>query len=137
MTLGLITAIVLANGSVIKAVGMILLGLLLGIVGTDVSSGDIRFAFGIQHLYDGIGFVPLAMGLFGISEIVANLESSERRELISSKIKGLWPSREDFRRSCRAVLRGTGLGMFLGRSEERRVGKECVSTCRSRCSPYH
>src|SRR3546814_4002513 len=105
MTLGLITAIVLANGSVIKAVGMILLGLLLGIVGTDVSSGDIRFAFGIQHLYDGIGFVPLAMGLFGISEIVANLESSERRELISSKIKGLWPSREDFRRSWRAVLR--------------------------------
>src|SRR3546814_18554924 len=54
------------------------------------------------------------MGLFGISEIVANLESSERRELISSKIKGLWPSREDFRRSWRAVLRGTGLGMFLG-----------------------
>jgi TctA family transporter len=114
MVLGLVGAVVLARGSVLKATAMILLGLLLGIVGTDVNSGAARFAFGIPELTDGIGVVSVAMGLFGFAEIITNLESPEKREVLAGKIGGLWITREQFRKAWPAVLRGTGLGSVLG-----------------------
>jgi TctA family transporter len=114
MVLGLVFAVVLARGSVLKAVGMIFLGMLLGLVGTDVNTGNTRFTFGIDDLFDGLGFVPLAMGVFGIAEIITNLANQERRDLVSSKVTGLMPTREDLRRSIGPILRGTGLGAFLG-----------------------
>jgi putative tricarboxylic transport membrane protein len=114
MVLGLVFAVVLARGSVLKAVGMIFLGMLLGLVGTDVNTGNTRFTFGIDDLFDGLGFVPLAMGVFGIAEIISNLANQERRDLVSSKVTGLMPTREDLRRSVGPILRGTGLGAFLG-----------------------
>jgi putative tricarboxylic transport membrane protein len=114
MTLGLITAVVLAQGALFKAFGMIALGILLGAVGSDVNTGADRLTFGLAELSDGIGFVPLAMGLFAIPEIIRNLEHTEERSVLTEKIHGLWPSREDFRRSWPAVLRGTGVGAVLG-----------------------
>jgi TctA family transporter len=114
MVLGLIGAVVLAHGSLLKAIAMIILGLLLGIVGTDVNSGVPRFAFGIPELTDGIGVVTVAMGLFGFAEIIGNLEVTKAREMISAKIKGFWLTKEQFRKAWPAVLRGTGLGSILG-----------------------
>jgi putative tricarboxylic transport membrane protein len=114
MVLGLVFAVVLARGSAVKAVGMIFLGMLLGLVGTDVNTGNTRFTFGIDDLFDGLGFVPLAMGVFGIAEIITNLANQSRRDLVSSKVTGLMPTREDLRRSIGPILRGTGLGAFLG-----------------------
>jgi putative tricarboxylic transport membrane protein len=114
MILGLIGAVVLAHGSLLKAICMIVLGLLLGIVGTDVNSGTARFAFGIPELIDGIGVVSVAMGLFGFAEIVTNLETTEKRELVTSKVSTLWLTKDQFKRAWPAVLRGTGLGSVLG-----------------------
>ena len=115
MVLGLIGAVVLASGSLLKAVGMIVLGLLLGVVGTDVNSGTVRFAFDVPELIDGIGFVAIAMGVFGYGEIIANLSRpEEEREVFSAKVQGLLPTREDFRRMTPAILRGTALGSVLG-----------------------
>jgi len=111
---GLLAATILASGSVIKAVGMVCLGLLLGMVGIDVSSGSTRLTFGSTDLYDGIDFVVIAVGLFGIAEIAVNLESSEARGSLAGKITRLWPTREDFRKAWPATLRGTALGTFLG-----------------------
>src|SRR5512147_2552619 len=90
MVLGLIGAVVLAHGSLVKAIAMIILGLLLGIVGTDVNSGMARFAFGVPEMTDGLGVVSVAMGLFGFAEIITNLESKAKRELVTSKVSGLW-----------------------------------------------
>jgi len=115
MVLGLIGAVVLASGSLIKAVAMIVLGLLLGLVGTDVNSGVARFAFDIPELSDGIGFIVIAMGVFGYGEIIANLSvKEEHREVFTGKVKGLMPTREDFKRLVPAVLRGTSIGSVLG-----------------------
>ena len=114
MVLGLVVATVLAHGSLLKAIAMVLLGLLLGLVGTDVSSGMMRFTLGIYELCDGIGFVGLAMGLFGIAELISNLELKGSREVFTSKIGRLMPSREDFRRMWKPILRGTALGSALG-----------------------
>ena len=115
MVLGLIGAVVLASGSLLKAVAMIVLGLLLGIVGTDVNSGVARFSFDIPELTDGIGFVAIAMGVFGYGEIIANLSRpDEEREVFTAKVKGLFPTKEDFKRMVPAVLRGTALGSALG-----------------------
>ncbi len=114
MTLGLIAAVVLAHGSVIKAVGMILLGLLLGLVGTDVNSGMARFSFSIPELSDGIGFVAVAMGVFGFAEIIKNLEQGEEREIFVNKVGSLMPTMQDLKEAFPAVLRGTGLGSLLG-----------------------
>src|SRR5438128_1868872 len=83
--------------------------LLLGIVGTDVNSGVLRFTFNIPELSDGIGFVIVAMGMFGTAEIVANLELKENREIFTKEVKNLWPTKDDFKRSWAAVLRGTAL----------------------------
>ena len=114
MVLGLIGAVVLASGSLVKAIAMIVTGLLLGIVGTDVNSGTQRFAFGVPELSDGIGVVGVAMGLFGFAEIITNLESTEKRVLVTNKVKGLWITMEQFKAAWPAVLRGTGLGSVLG-----------------------
>jgi putative tricarboxylic transport membrane protein len=114
MVLGLVASVVLANGSVLKAVGMIVLGLLLGLIGLDVNSGIPRFTFGMPQLYDGVNFVVVAMGVFGLGEIIHNLEQGEARSIISRKIGGLMPTRADLKRIVAPVLRGTFLGSALG-----------------------
>jgi len=114
MILGLIGAVVLAHGSLLKAIAMVVLGLLLGLVGTDVNSGAARFAFGVPELIDGLGIVSVAMGLFGFAEILTNLESTEKRELITAKVSGLWLTKQQFKDAWPAVLRGTGIGSILG-----------------------
>ncbi|MCK0209952.1 tripartite tricarboxylate transporter permease [Starkeya koreensis] len=114
MVLGLIAAIVLAHGSVLKALGMIVLGLLLGCVGTDVESGALRMALGLPGLFDGIGFVPLAMGLFGVGEIIRNIENDRHQSVMQTRVRDLWPSRDDFRRFWPATGRGTLIGCILG-----------------------
>jgi len=113
MVLGLIGAVVLAQGSLVKAVAMIILGLFFGLVGTDLNSGQQRFTFGLPELSDGIGFVTIAMGLFGVAEIVTNLEKKEGRT-IGAIIGSLMPNKEEIRRSIPAVLRGTSVGSVLG-----------------------
>ena len=117
MLFGLIAAVALAHGSVIKAIAMIFLGLLLGLVGTDPNTGNGRYSFDIPVLADGIGFVPLAIGVFGIGEIISNLKrgtSEEGRSVLAEKISGLWPTPDDFRRCWGAWTRGTVLGSVLG-----------------------
>jgi putative tricarboxylic transport membrane protein len=115
MVLGLIGAVVLASGSLIKALAMIVLGLLIGLVGTDVNSGVARFSFDIPELTDGISFVVIAMGIFGYGEIISNLsQDEEKREVFTGKVTGLMPTAEDFKRMAPAVLRGTALGSVLG-----------------------
>ena len=115
MILGLIGAVVLASGSLLKAIGMIVLGLLLGLVGTDVNSGVARYSFDVPELTDGIGFVAIAMGVFGYGEIIANLSRpDDEREVFTAKVSGLFPTKEDFKRMIPAVLRGTALGSSLG-----------------------
>jgi putative tricarboxylic transport membrane protein len=118
MVLGLIGAIVLARGSVIKAMSMATLGLLFGLVGTDTSTNAQRFTFGVVELFDGIDFTVIAMGVLGIAEIIANLEEAEEdRQSYATTVKGLgiWHmSREDFRRAWPAVIRGSIVGSALG-----------------------
>ncbi len=115
MVLGLIGAVVLASGSLVKAISMILLGLLLGQINTDVISGVPRFSFDVPELTDGIGFVGIAMGVFGFGEIIANLgQPEESREVFTKDVKGLWPTFQDFKDAWPAVLRGTALGSILG-----------------------
>ena len=114
MVLGLVAAVVLASGSLLKAIAMVFLGLIMGLVGSDVNSGVRRFCFGLSELADGIGFVVVAMGLFGFAEIVTNLERKERREIFTSKVEGLLPTFADLRASWKAVVRGTILGSLLG-----------------------
>ena len=114
MVLGLIGAVVLASGSLPKAICMILLGLLLGMVGTDVNSGVARFDFGIPELQDGIDFAVVAMGVFGLAEIMNNLAQKENRVNITDKIGSLYPNKQEFKEAAPAVLRGTLLGSSLG-----------------------
>jgi TctA family transporter len=115
MVLGLIGAVVLASGSLVKAIAMIVLGLLLGQVNTDVISGVPRFSFDVPELTDGIGFVGIAMGVFGFGEIIANLgQPEEDREVFTKDVKGLWPTLQDFKDAWGAVIRGTALGSVLG-----------------------
>jgi TctA family transporter len=115
MVMGLIGAVVLASGSLVKAIAMILLGLLIGQINTDVISGVPRYSFDIPELTDGISFVVIAMGVFGFGEIIVNLSRpAETREVFTKDVKGLWPTKEDFRQATPAVLRGTVLGSVLG-----------------------
>ncbi|MFA5905083.1 MAG: tripartite tricarboxylate transporter permease [Desulfobacula sp.] len=111
---GLIGSIVLASGSIIKAIGMIVVGLLMGMVGTDVTSGLQRFCFGVSELADGIGFVALAMGLFGISDIISSLEKGEKRDILKGKLTGFMLSKKEFLTCIPATLRGTLSGCLLG-----------------------
>lgn len=115
MVLGLIGAVVLASGSLIKAIAMIILGLLLAQINTDVISGTARYSFDIPELTDGIGFVVIAMGVFGFGEIISNLgQPAEHREVFTKDVKGLWPTKQDFHDAWPAVVRGTALGSILG-----------------------
>jgi len=114
MVMGLVASVVLAHGSLIKAIAMILLGLLLGLVGTDVTSGTPRFTFDIPQLADGINFVIVAMGMFGLGEIIRNLENEETRDVFARKITGLLPTWLDIKTIIPPVLRGTALGSALG-----------------------
>jgi putative tricarboxylic transport membrane protein len=114
VVLGLIASITLASGSTLKALAMVVLGLLLGTVGQDIYSGTPRFTFGQRELYGGLNFVSLAVGLFGVAEILRNLESETKRTVMVKKVTNLWLSKEDFRRITAPVLRGTGLGSALG-----------------------
>jgi TctA family transporter len=114
MVLGLVAATVLAHGSLTKAIAMVVFGLLLGLIGTDVNSGVLRFTFDVPELSDGISFVVVAMGMFGTAEIIANLEQGDKREVFTAKVGRLMPSREDIKRAWPAVMRGSALGSFLG-----------------------
>src|SRR6478752_1207283 len=115
MVLGLIFAVVLAKGSVLKAMAMILTGLLLSMVGSDLETGAGRMTFDIAELSDGIGFTNVAMGLFGFAEIIRNLEmSQESRDIVKGKISGLMPTRQDLIDASGAIARGTVLGSLLG-----------------------
>ena len=116
MVLGLTAAVVLAHGDLVKAVAMILVGLLFGLVGTDVNSGIARYSFGISELSDGIGFVSVAMGMFGFSEIITNLEKREanRDDAHISKVQSLMPSWDDIRMSAGPIMRGTAIGTIFG-----------------------
>ena len=114
MVLGLVASVVLASGSLLNAIGMVLLGLLLGLVGTDVNSGVARYTFELPQLADGINFVIVAMGMFGIGEIIRNLEHEETRNLVMKKVSGLMLSKDEFKRIIAPVLRSTGLGSVLG-----------------------
>lgn len=114
MVLGLVAAVVLASGSLLNAIGMVLLGLLLGLIGTDVNSGAQRYTFDLPELADGINFVIVAMGMFGIGEIIRNLEHDEDRSLMMKKVTGLMPSISDLKRIIAPTLRGTALGSALG-----------------------
>ncbi|HEY1371948.1 MAG TPA: tripartite tricarboxylate transporter permease, partial [Candidatus Binatia bacterium] len=113
MVLGLVASIVLAQGSLLHAFGMVVLGLLLGLVGTDVTTGTQRFTFDIPQLADGIGFVVVAMGMFGLTEIIRNLEQEEHRSALA-KITSLWPTKTDWKRMIPSILRGTLIGSAVG-----------------------
>jgi putative tricarboxylic transport membrane protein len=115
MVLGLIAAIALADNSLIKSLAMIALGLLLGTVGTDVSGSAERLTMGFPELSDGIGFVPLAMGLLAVADIIRNLERpAAKGDMITGEIRGLWPTRDDFKKSLGPTIRGTFVGTLLG-----------------------
>jgi putative tricarboxylic transport membrane protein len=114
MVLGLVFAVVLARGSILKAIAMILFGLLLSTVGSDIETGQSRMAFDIPELADGIGFVTVAMGVFGYAEIMRNLEQTESRDIVQSKVTGLMPTWTDLKASSGAIGRGTILGSILG-----------------------
>jgi len=114
MVLGLVASVVLARGSLLHAIGMVVLGLLLGLVGTDVNSGMSRYSFDIPQLADGIGFVVVAMGMFGLGEIIRNLEHEKTRTIVATKISSLMPTKEDWKRMVAPILRGTALGSAVG-----------------------
>jgi putative tricarboxylic transport membrane protein len=114
MVLGLISSIALASGSIVKALAMVVLGLLLGLVGTDIYTGTPRFNLGIREYSDGLNFVAVAVGVFGIAEILRNLEDEHERSVAIKKVTSLFPTREDWRRMAAPILRGTALGSALG-----------------------
>jgi len=114
MVFGLVVAVVLAQGSLLHAIGMVILGLLFGLIGTDVNSGVARFTWDMPQLADGISFVVIAMGMFGLGEIISNIENESTRSVMVKKIEGLMPTKEDLKRMAAPILRGTALGSALG-----------------------
>jgi TctA family transporter len=114
MLMGLVAAAALAQGDVVKSLAMVAMGLLLGLVGTDTHSGLRRFTFDLTELTDGIGFVVVAVGVFAVGEIVANLGEAEPRAVFTAAVSGLFPTREDLARSLGPIVRGTGIGAFFG-----------------------
>jgi putative tricarboxylic transport membrane protein len=112
--LGLIILIYLSQKSLIKAMVMAAVGLILSYVGTDIVSGAMRFTFNIDELLDGIGIVPMVMGLFGIAEVIENLEVKIERSLFKTHLKGLFPTVKDWADSIWSIIRGTIIGFFLG-----------------------
>ena len=114
LMLGLMASVVLASGSIVKAIGMVIIGLLMGSVGTDVNSGAARFTLDLENLLDGVEFVAVAIGVFGVAEIIRNLEEEGEQTTITTKIQGLMPTRADLKRIFLPSLQGTGLGSLLG-----------------------
>lgn len=115
MALGLLMAVVMAQGSILNAIGMVLVGLLFGLVGTDANSGVARYTFGVSELWDGVDFLPMVIGMFGIVEIIRNLEEPELdRTSVKTRFRDLWPSWTDFVEAWKPVVRGTALGSILG-----------------------
>ena len=114
MVFGLTLAVVLARGSIVKAISMVIVGLLLATVGTDLETGEDRLTLNWQELSNGIDFVVLAMGLFGFAEVLRNLENPEQRDVVKGVIGPLLPSWQDMKQSIGPILRGTGLGSILG-----------------------
>jgi TctA family transporter len=114
MVLGLVAAVVLASGPVLMAIAMVILGLLFGMVGMDINSGDTRYTFGIPELSDGVDFVVVAMGVFGLAEVLRNLERKDAQEVFTNRVTTLFPTRDDWKRMVAPVLRGTALGAILG-----------------------
>jgi putative tricarboxylic transport membrane protein len=114
MLMGLIAAAVLAGDNMTKSLAMVVVGLLLGIIGTDVNSGMARYSFGFPELTDGIGFIVIAVGVFAVGEIIANLGDPEERKLYTNKVTGLMPTKQDLKDAAWPIVRGTGLGAFLG-----------------------
>lgn len=114
MAMGLVASAVLSQGDIVRALSMVLVGLLFGLVGTDVNSGQERFTYNIPELADGIGFTVLAVGLFAVSEVVSNLTQNEKREIFTHKIGRLWPKASELKESIAPSLRGTAIGAFFG-----------------------
>lgn len=114
MVVGLVAAVVLAHGSLRKAIAMTVLGLLLGLVGMDINSSFSRFSFGVPQLMDGIDFVVVATGLFGFAEILHSLSSRRDRQITTTQVGSIWPTRDDLRASAKPIMRGTLLGSLLG-----------------------
>ena len=114
MVLGLVGAIVLANGSLIKAFCMTLLGLLVGLIGTDINSGALRFTFGLEDLQDGLNFVAISMGIFGYAEIMNNLEARQTRNFNTGSVGKVLPSWADIKNCFGPIVRGTAIGSILG-----------------------
>jgi TctA family transporter len=114
MLMGLVAAAILAQGDMVKSLAMVALGLLFGIVGNDVNTGIGRFTFGVNELTDGIGFVVVAVGVFALGEIISNLGQKGERQVFTARVRNLFPTREDLRRSLGPILRGTGIGAFFG-----------------------
>jgi putative tricarboxylic transport membrane protein len=115
MVMALVCASVVGTGSLLKSLAMVILGLLIGIVGTDVSSGKLRFDFGVVELSDGVGIAVMAMGVFGMTEIVKNLAGTEMTQTImKGKIQGLMPRWQDLKISFGPMLRGTAIGAAFG-----------------------
>src|SRR6478736_6728463 len=114
MLMALVAAAVLAQGDMLKSLAMVVIGLLLGIVGSDVNTGVPRFSFGVTELSDGIGFIVVAVGVFAIGEIIANLGDKDERRVVMDKVTNLFPSKEDLKRCIGPILRGTGIGSFFG-----------------------
>ena len=115
MVLGLTASVLLARGSPIKSVAMVLVGLLLGFIGTDANTGESRYTFDLLGLSDGIGFIAVSMGLFGLTEIILNLQlGMNNRDILHSRVTGLMPTRDDLRAAAPAIIRGTVIGSMLG-----------------------
>jgi putative tricarboxylic transport membrane protein len=114
MVLGLAASVVLASGSVLKTIAMVSMGLIFGLVGTDINTGAMRFTLGRPELADGLNFVAVAVGIFGIAEILRNLEVTIQRTAVVKRVAGLWPSKEDFKAMFAPACRGTALGSALG-----------------------
>jgi len=114
IVLGLSTSMVLASGSLLTAFGMALFGVMLGMIGTDVNSGAARFTFGTPNLLDGLDFVVVATGVFGLGDVIANLENEKSRSAGLAQVSSLFPTREDWKRMAAPILRGTGIGVLLG-----------------------
>jgi putative tricarboxylic transport membrane protein len=114
MVMGLIFAVALARGSVVKALAMVCLGLLLGTIGSDLESGEQRLTFGLLELADGLEFATLAMGVIGFAEIMRNLENPETRDVVTGKVTGLMPTKQDMKDSAFPIMRGTLIGSILG-----------------------
>ncbi|SDG83111.1 tripartite tricarboxylate transporter permease [Pelagibacterium luteolum] len=114
IVLGLLVSIALAHGSILKALAMIVVGLLLGMVGQDIYTGQPRFTFGFRELFGGLNFVSVAVGVFGVAEILRNLENEKTREVMVKTVKNLWLTKDDFRRIVGPVVRGTAIGSLLG-----------------------